>query len=264
MTASDLAPAALLPLLTSRRLGRTYEYLASCASTNDEVAGRAAAGAEHGLLVAAEQQTGGRGRRGRQWHSPEGENLYFSILLRAALPARQAAPLTLLAGAALAHALSSLGFSPRLKWPNDVLLDTPDGLRKVAGILTEMSSEGERIRHVVLGVGINVNVASFPDQLAKIATSLRLVRGAVASRGALLAAFVNALEPILDDFLANGPTGGLASWNRHALLGQRCWVRREDGRLEGVASAVDDSGALLLHTDAGETVAVHAGEVNWL
>lgn len=264
MRASDLSPGALMPRLTTRRLGRSYELLPSCGSTNDELASRALAGASEGLLVAADEQTGGRGRRGRAWHSPAGESLACSLLLRPALPARLAAPLTLLAGAALADALSALGFSPRLKWPNDVLLDTTVGMRKVAGILTEMTCEGDRIRHVVLGVGVNVNARSVPEPLALIATTLAQVAGHSVNRADLLAGLVNAFEPIYDGLVANGPARGLAAWRSHAILGQGCWVSRGAERLQGVAIAVDDSGALLLRTDGGETIAVHAGEVNWL
>ena len=264
MTASDLAPSAVLSRLATRRLGRAYESLPACASTNDEVAVRAAAGAAEGLVVTAELQTGGRGRRGRSWHSPCGENLYASLLLRPALPVRLAAPLTLLAGAAMAEALSAIGFSPRLKWPNDVLLDTPAGLRKVAGILAEMASDGDRVRHVVLGVGVNVNGQEFPGQLAQVATSLRLMRGSDLDRGTVLAAFLDAFEPIYDEFLAAGPGPGLAAWHAHAMLGNRCWIGHEGGRIEGTALGADDSGALLVDTGTGGTVAVHAGEVNWL
>ena len=305
---NDLAPAAVASRLATRRLGRTYEFLESCATTNDEIARRAASGAEEGLLVVADAQSGGRGRRGRSWHSPANENLYFSLLLRPALSARLASPLTLLAGAALAQTLADLGFTPRLKWPNDVLLEsnirrepskgsqnlcpfpppssplaslglarsgsagqspaTPTrslaGLRKVAGILAEMASEGDRVRHVVLGIGINVNSQEFPKSLQAIATSLRVVHGQAVDRGRLLAGFLNAFEPIYDGFLAAGPAAGLREWNQHALLGQPCWVDRPSGRLEGVAAGTDETGALLLRTATGETVSVHAGEVNWL
>ena len=164
----------------------------------------------------------------------------------------------------MAETLSRLGFSPRLKWPNDVLLDTPEGLRKVAGILAEMSSESNRVRHVVLGVGINVNGADFPAPLAQVATSLALVARNTVDRCLVLATLLNTFEPVYDKFLAHGPASGLASWNRHAILGQRAWVERASGRIEGVAFAVDESGALLLRTDPGETAMVHAGEVNWL
>ena len=264
MTAGDVDSPSFLARLHSRRLGRNFEYLPSCASTNDEIAARALAGCAEGLLVVAGEQIGGRGRRGRVWHSPAGENLYFSMLLRPALPAALAAPVTLLAGTALAASLSALGFAPQLKWPNDVLLDGGGGPRKVAGILTEMASEASRVRYVILGVGINVNAQEFPDDLADRATSLRLVRGQRVDRGDVLAAFIHAFEPIYDDFVAHGPSAALSEWHRYATLGQVCWVDREGGRIEGVAEGVDELGALLVKTAAGDSVSVHAGEVNWL
>jgi BirA family biotin operon repressor/biotin-[acetyl-CoA-carboxylase] ligase len=261
--ALDLSPAAVRAELHTRRLGRQYVFLPSCDSTNDKVVALAADGAAEGLLVAADGQTQGRGRRGRLWHSPAGENLYFSLLLRPTLPTSRMAPLTLLAGAALAEAMAALAFSPRLKWPNDVLLDTGNGLRKVAGILAEMAGAGERVRHVVLGVGCNVNTRVFPDSLTPIATSLHLASGKQLHRGRLLAGFLDAFEPIYEDFLAAGPEAGLERWRRHALLGQPCRVEREATSVAGIACGVDATGALLLHVATGETIPVSAGEVIW-
>jgi BirA family biotin operon repressor/biotin-[acetyl-CoA-carboxylase] ligase len=264
VTVGDLDPARFLQRLHASRLGRSFEYLPSCASTNDEIATRAIAGGTEGQLVVAGEQTGGRGRRGRVWHSPADANLYFSILLRPALPARLASPVTLLAGTALASSLAALGFAPQLKWPNDVLLDTTRGPRKVAGILTEMASEAGRIRHLVLGVGLNVNAEDFPADLAGLATSLRLVGGLRLNRGEVLAAFLDAFEPIYDDFLARGPSAGLSAWNRYARPGQACAIDRNGGRVEGVTQGVDESGALLIRSATGGVLSVHAGEVHWL
>jgi BirA family transcriptional regulator, biotin operon repressor / biotin---[acetyl-CoA-carboxylase] ligase len=264
LTGGDLASTSVLPRLATQRLGSAYRFLPTCVSTNDEVSSRAAEGEAEGLLIATDEQTGGRGRRGRTWHSPPGENLTFSLLLRPALPARRTAPLTLLAGAALARALTALGFSPRLKWPNDVLLESAGRLRKVAGILAETASEGDHVRHLVLGVGVNVNGRDFPSDLAERATSLCLLCGEAIDRGAVLAAFVNAFEPIYDDFLAQGPGPGLDEWHRYAQLGQHCWVQHGDSRIEGIALRTDESGALVLRTAEGNTFAVHAGEVNWI
>ena len=264
MTIADLDPSRFLARLHARRLGRNFMYRPSCASTNDEVAACALAGCAEGLLIVAGEQTGGRGRRGRAWHSPADENLYFSLLLRPALPAHLAAPVTLLAGAALAVALAHLAFTPQLKWPNDVLLDTPLGPRKVAGILTEMASEAGRVRHIVLGVGINVNTVEFPEHLASLATSLGLVRGQRVDRGEVVAAFIDAFEPIYDDFVAHGPSAALAEWHRFAKLGKVGWVDRDGGQREGIAEGVDTSGALLVKTTSGEVAFLHAGEVNWL
>jgi BirA family biotin operon repressor/biotin-[acetyl-CoA-carboxylase] ligase len=249
--------------LLTARLGRPFEHLRTCGSTNDEVAARATAGASEGVLIIADDQTKGRGRRGRSWHSRPGENLTFSLLLRPALPARDVAPLTLLAGAALAATLSQFRFMPKLKWPNDVLLDVTGGPRKVAGILTEMSSEGDRVRHIVVGIGINVNAAAFPDDLAR-ATSLRLALGSGLDSAALLASFLNAFEPRYDDFVADGPAAALDEWNRYALLGQPCWIDRPSGRLDGIAEGVDAFGALQIRTGGGEKISVHGGEVNWI
>lgn len=254
--------ATFARILTTKRLGRSFEHLAVCASTNDEVGTRATNGAPEGLLVVADQQTKGRGRRGRTWLSEPGENLTFSLLLRPALAARQVAPLTLIAGAALAAALFDMGIKPRLKWPNDVLLDSSDGPRKVAGILTEMSSDGDRVRHVVLGIGINVNSDAFPDELAR-ATSLRLSLGRTADSAALLALVVNAFERRYEAFVAHGPAEGLAEWNRYALIGLSCWLDQGGTRIDGIAAGVDASGALLVRTSNGDVVTVHGGEVNW-
>src|SRR4051812_19853847 len=138
---SDLDPAALAARLTTARFGRRCEVVASCPSTNDRAAALARADAPEGTIVLADAQTGGRGRLGRSWHSPAGENLYLSLLLRPAMPPWMVPPLTLLVGGVAAEVLAAAGAAPRLKWPNNVLLPAPAGLRKVAGILTEMASE---------------------------------------------------------------------------------------------------------------------------
>ena len=263
MIEDDFDPVKFRDGLGTRRLGRMVEYLPSCESTNDEMAVRAAAGAKEGWLVVAGQQTAGRGRRGRTWHAPARENLTFSLLLRPPLPARLATPITLVAGAALATSLDELGYSPRLKWPNDVLLESTAGTRKVAGILTEMVSEGSHVRHVILGVGINVNTETFPEEIVHRATSLRLVRGETVDRGQILAAFLQTFEPIYDHFVAEGPSAALATWNQFAVLGQPCSVERGGQQVEGVAEGVDGAGALLVKTTQGHLVTVHAGEITW-
>jgi BirA family biotin operon repressor/biotin-[acetyl-CoA-carboxylase] ligase len=129
LSADELDPHRLTGGLHTGRLGRGYLLLDACASTNDEVATAARAGAEEGLVVVAETQSGGRGRLGRTWHSPPGQNLYFSLLLRPAMPPWMVPPLTLLVGGVAAEVLAAAGAPARLKWPNDVLLPTPGGPR---------------------------------------------------------------------------------------------------------------------------------------
>ena len=245
--------------LATRWLGRAFEWHPVCASTSDLAVERARAGAPAGLTIVADAQTFGRGRLGRSWHSPAGENLYFTLLLRPARPAGEIPPLTLLAGAAIARAIAPLGVSPRLKWPNDVqLVDGADRKRKLAGVLTEMASAGERVEHVVVGVGINVNATAFPAELAERATSLRAALDRPVDRAGLLAAVLNAFEPLYDEFERRGPAVAVAAFEEFAALPARC---RIDDRLQGVALGVDPDGALRLRDDAGEIHRVISGEV---
>ena len=245
--------------LGTRWLGRTFEWHAACASTSDLAAERARTGAPAGLVIAADEQTAGRGRLGRSWHSPAGENLYVSLLLRPTRPAAEIPPLTLLAGAAVARALVPLGVSPRLKWPNDVqLIDAAGARRKLAGVLTEMASAGARAEHVVVGIGINVNATAFPPELADRATSLRVALGRPVDRARVLAAVLDAFEPQYAEFERSGPAAAVAAFSAFAALPQRC---RIDDRLEGVALGVDPDGALRLRDDAGQIHRVISGEV---
>jgi BirA family biotin operon repressor/biotin-[acetyl-CoA-carboxylase] ligase len=260
-------PERLAERLGTRWLGRAYEWHAACDSTNDLAGARAREGAPHGLVVATERQSAGRGRLGRAWHSPAGENLYLSLLLRPTRPASEIPPLTLLAGAAVARALAGLGLAPRLKWPNDVqlVIDSGGAPRKVAGLLTEMSSEGGRVGHVVVGLGLNVNALAFPAELADRATSLRLAAGRAFDRAAVLAAVLAAFEPLYDDYAARGAAAAGDAWQPFAALGERCSVSAPgapDGRLVGVTVGIDADGALRLRDDVGHIHRVLSGEIS--
>jgi BirA family transcriptional regulator, biotin operon repressor / biotin---[acetyl-CoA-carboxylase] ligase len=247
--------------LTTRWLGRPCLAVADCPSTNDLAAQQGRAGAPEGLVVVADTQSGGRGRLGRVWHSPPGQNLYLSILLRPTRPAVEIPPLTLLAGAALAQALTSFGVAPRLKWPNDLLLTVDGQPRKAAGILTEMASEGDRVAHVVVGIGVNVNTSTFPPELTDKATSLALARGGDVARLAVLVALLAAFEAAYELFRAHGPSAAFALWNPHAALGARCRVRAGERDVEGVVLGVDADGALRVRDDDGHVHRVVSGEI---
>jgi BirA family biotin operon repressor/biotin-[acetyl-CoA-carboxylase] ligase len=267
-------PERVAARLSTRWLGRTYEWHAACDSTNDLAAARARAGAPQGLVVATERQSAGRGRLGRAWHSPAGESLYVSILLRPTRPAPEIPPLTLLAGAAVARALARLGLAPRLKWPNDVQLavngvpggapvdGVPGSARKVAGILTEMASEGGRVGHVVVGLGLNVNALSFPAELEARATSLRLAAGRTFERAAVLAAVLEELEPLYDAFEARGPAAASEAWQPFAAIGARCRASAPGADIEGTMVGIDADGALRLRDDAGHIHRVLSGEIS--
>jgi len=217
-------------------------------------------GSAEGAVVIAEAQTAGRGRLGRTWHSPPGRNVYASILLRPALPPSAVPQLALVVGLGVAEAVETLGLEPRLKWPNDVLLDG----RKAVGILTEMEAELERVRLVIVGIGVNVNLdrGELPAYLRDTATSLKIAAGRPIDRVGFTAALLASVERTYGRFMRDGFAGLKAGWDaRDALRGRR--VAREVGgaTVEGVADGVDDDGALRLVGDGGAVQRVVAGEV---
>jgi BirA family biotin operon repressor/biotin-[acetyl-CoA-carboxylase] ligase len=223
-------------------------------STNDEAMARGRAGAPHGTVISATAQTKGRGRQGRSWHAPPGENLTLSVVLRPKLPPAAVPPLTLAAGVAVWDALNSLGFRASIKWPNDLLIEG----KKVAGILTETSTRGDRLDLAVVGVGLNVNTTAFPAELDPIATSLAIVRGERLDLGSIRTLVARHLEERIERFLVEGPADAVTAFKeRTDLLGRR--VRSAD--VEGLAVDVDEAGALWLETDAGRRVRIVAGEV---
>jgi BirA family transcriptional regulator, biotin operon repressor / biotin---[acetyl-CoA-carboxylase] ligase len=247
------------PLLRTAWLGRAWRALERCVSTNDEAAAWARAGAPAGAVVVADAQERGRGRLGRRWHSPPGESLYFSVVLRPAFEAARVPPVTLAAGVAVAEALADFEVAPALKWPNDVLV----GGRKVAGILAEMTSVRSRVEHLVIGIGVNLDVVEFPVELRASATSLKLARGGRSvERAVFAAALCNRLEVWYQRFLDGGAPVVAAGWRRWAgFLGQRVRVSAGREHLAGVAEDLDDEGALLLRLDDGRLERVIAGEL---
>jgi BirA family transcriptional regulator, biotin operon repressor / biotin---[acetyl-CoA-carboxylase] ligase len=252
----------LLQLRRAGWLGRSVECHDALESTNDrarallEERGRAA----HGSVVFADEQTGGRGRLGRSWHSPRGAGLAMSVALWPDAPAETLACLPLAGSLSVAEALRAVvGLEALLKWPNDVLV----GGRKIAGVLVESKFHGERFAGLVLGIGVNLShrEEDFPEELRPLATSARIASGSAPDPEVFAAALLDALQPELDEGL-----GSPGVWVRHA--GHR-WVHRPGdalevstggGLLRGRFSGVSGDGALLLEVD-GMTRAVHHGDV---
>ena len=254
--------AEVLPLLTTRRLGRECQYAEETASTNRDAAERAQAGAPEGLVVAAGRQREGRGRMTRAWFSPAAANLYFSVLLRPEVELARAASLPLVLGLAAAEALAELApeAEPRIKLPKDNLAHG----RKLCGILCEMQAETDCVRHIVAGVGVNVNLTreQFPEELRDRATSLRSEAGRTFSRAAVLAAILNRFEPLYDTWRAEGLAPLVPAVNaRDALRGRAIALDQGGRRVEGRAEGVQADGALLLQT-AGGLVPVYSGEAH--
>ncbi|MBM4379607.1 MAG: biotin--[acetyl-CoA-carboxylase] ligase [Deltaproteobacteria bacterium] len=259
-----LTPLELSPLLSTYELGRTLHYREELPSTNALAYRLAQEGAFHGEVVICEQQTAGRGRRGRSWVSPPWLNLAFSAILRPDLPPQRAPELTLVAAVALAEALREAGAADAaIKWPNDVQV----GGLKVAGILTELSAEADKVHFVVLGMGVNLNLseADLPEELRGTATSLMRARGSRVPRALFTAALLSHLERWLERHVEEGFAPVREAWKRlSSTVGQRVRVRTERSEYVGLAEDIDEAGALLVRVDGGRLERVLAGDVEQL
>jgi BirA family biotin operon repressor/biotin-[acetyl-CoA-carboxylase] ligase len=246
--------------LETKLIGSEILVFEETASTNDVVEHLAKSGAREGLVVFAESQTRGRGRRGRTWISPRAKGLWFSVLLRPALPPTAASRITVAAGVAVARAIrETCGVDARIKWPNDV---TVNG-RKLAGILTELRAEADEILLAILGIGIDVNCGQedFPKELAGVATSLELETGSAQDRVALAAQVLTDVDECygaaLTDFEAVAD-----EWAKLCTtLGRHIVVTMGQRRIEGFAQALDSDGALLLRRDSGQMERILGGDV---
>ncbi len=259
-------PDLLLPLeirarLKSKVFGRNVYHFASTGSTQEHAFELARKGASEGALVVAEEQTGGRGRRGRSYYSPRG-GIWFSIVLRPPLPPRAAPVINLAAGVALADVMRELGLSSALlRWPNDVLA----GGKKLSGILAEMSAEPDELHFVILGMGINANIEmdSFPEDLRSVATSLWTELGRRVDRVEVLCRVLEKLEKYYSRLLEEGSSSILAAWKSFPnMLGKPVRVSATEGVFEGVAMGLDEEGALLVKDNSGKERRLFAGDVS--
>ena len=263
MTAPDTPHAPeVSPLLTTRRIGRDCRYVAETGSTNRDAAALADAGAEEGVVVVAGTQTAGRGRMARLWYSPPDANLYFSLLLRPAVEPGRVSSLPLVAGLAVAEGLAELApeTQPMIKWPNDILL----GGKKMCGILCEMQAETDCVRHIIPGIGVNVNLTreELPAELRTRATSLRIETGRRFSRAAVLAAILNRFEPLYVRWCEEGFEPLLdAVGARDALRGRAVTLEQGGRRIKGRGDGILPDGALRLQTPDG-FVSIYSGEAH--
>ena len=242
-------------------IGRDIQVFAQTTSTNDVVEKLARDGVKEGAVVFAESQTKGRGRLGRTWTSPARKGLWFSILLRPNLRPQETTQLTVAAAAAVWRAIHAVtGLSPEIKWPNDILI----GGKKVVGILTELSAEVDRVKHITLGIGVDVNLTAneLPLELRKIATSLRIESGKPIERAELATQILRELDKDYSR-VCSGKFAALADeWEGHcSTIGQQVTVGIGERRLRGRAEALDDDGALLLRTEHGRLERVIGGDV---
>ncbi|MGE5575652.1 MAG: biotin--[acetyl-CoA-carboxylase] ligase [Syntrophothermus sp.] len=270
-----LLPAEITRGLHTKIIGREIHYFPEIDSTNVRAKALAKTGVPDGTIVIAETQTAGRGRRGRSWESPPGLGLWMTVVLRPQVPLQQTASFTLLAALAVVRVIKSVcDLSPRIKWPNDVLI----GGRKVCGILAEASGELEMLEYLLVGIGLNVNQdeVHFAPEVRSKATSLRLARHQMVDRLVMARALLEELDSL---YFKQPDFAELVDLIRphSATLGARVRVEFTGGGSPGVA-AVDGAtagdyltgraveilpdGGLLIEDDAGRQLVIHAGDVS--
>lgn len=246
-----LLPEILRPLLRGTMFEAHLHHFYKIGSTNSAAMGSAAEGVPEGSVLLAEEQTAGRGRGANTWQSPRSTGIYCSAVLRPPLPPSDVLLLSLMAGLAVQAAIQRTDSRVQadLKWPNDILIDG----KKVCGILTEMNAEATRVRYVVVGVGINVNQASFPKELQ--ATSLRLATGSEWSRVDLAAALLKSLDREYRQFV-QGPEARASILRRFAensswLHGKKVRIEENGSAFEGTTEGLDARGFLQVRTAHG-------------
>lgn len=232
-------------------------------STNTRAKQLAEEGAVHGTLVVANMQTAGKGRRGRSWQQEEGSVIAMSLLLRPTFSPDKASMLTLLAAHSVAGAIEAVtGLPAAIKWPNDIVINR----KKTVGILTEMSLGVEQaaIDYIVIGIGINVNNTTFPEEIRDMATSLYLEKGERVSRSALIAESMRRLEADYEAFLETEDLSAiLQDYNAHLIsMNKEVRVLDPKGEYTGISRGMDAQGELLVERADGEIIKVYAGEVS--
>ncbi|HPQ45229.1 MAG TPA: biotin--[acetyl-CoA-carboxylase] ligase [Syntrophales bacterium] len=255
--------ANLEELVTDGFIGKRIHFFDEIDSTNNRAVSLAVDGACEGEVVIADQQTAGRGRfRDRVWHSPQGRNLYTSIILRPDIQPAYAQLLTLVAGVALAEVLST--YCPvTLKWPNDVLA----GGRKISGILTEMKVRGRYIDFVVVGIGVNINMEAndFSEELIDTSTSLKMQISENVSRLDLTAHLYRMFEKWYRIFIDKGFLPIRDRWVEYSnIIGRTIEVTDRDVVRTGTCRGIDNDGVLLLSDDNNRTIQILSGDVRIL
>jgi BirA family biotin operon repressor/biotin-[acetyl-CoA-carboxylase] ligase len=256
-----LLPDVLLPLVSGTIYAKHLRHYFSVGSTNVAAMHAAAEGAPEGAVFLAEEQTAGRGRGAHTWESAQSVGIYCSVVLRPDMTPLNALFLSLMTGIAVAEAVEhTTGLHPDLRWPNDVLLNG----RKFCGILTEMNAEPTRVRYVVIGIGINVNQASFSGDLQPIATSLRIESGRQWSRVELTASLLKSLDNQYRNLAEGRPDAQAAiirNFEQRSSFARSRHVEVDEGssKYEGITEGLDRRGFLLVRTPGGLRTVLSGG-----
>ncbi len=260
-TPDVLSLSELQSRIKTKMAGKHLLYFDVTGSTNTEAKKQAENGAPEGLLVVADKQESGKGRRGRSWESPSGSNIFMTILLRPSFAPEKASMTTLVMALSTAQAITDVsGLKAEIKWPNDIVINK----KKVVGILTELAMEADYIQYLVCGVGINVNQAEIPENIKNTATSLYLEGGKRINRAGLIKRVMEHFEENYEIFYQRGDMSGLLKAYNERLVNKGAQVRVLDplGEYEGISHGINEKGELLVEKEEGHIENVFAGEVS--
>ena len=256
-----LSAEEITACLATRVMGRpSITVFKQTDSTNLQAKILASRGAPEGTVVAAESQTTGRGRRGRAWLSPAGQGLCLSIVLRPMLSPAQAPQITLMTAVAVARTMENAGVHVHIKWPNDILVEG----KKIAGILTEISTEMDQVDWVIVGLGLNVNTPAdeIPEPIRELATSMQIQKGFPIARAALVGDLLLNFEKCYEQLNTEGFSPIMEQWRRMSdIIGRQVYVDVMNTRHCGTVVAVDDDGVLILEDIQGQTQRIFSGDV---
>lgn len=247
------------PYLKTKFIGRNYLHFESISSTND-YAKEIAPSAADGTAIVAEEQTSGRGRMGRHWVSNKGQGIWLSIILKPNLSPNEAVKLTQVAAVSVIETIKEIAdIRSGIKWPNDIVINS----KKVCGILTEMNGEIDRVNFIVIGIGVNVNVQNFPEDLCGKATSLSIETGKILDRKPLTASILNNFEKYYRIFLINGFSSIRNLCKEYSLtLNKDVKVIINNNECIGRAVDIDDDGNLIVVFKNGEKKTIASGDVS--
>lgn len=246
--------------LQTKIMGQEIIYYEAIDSTNNEAKKKAREGASEGTLIIADQQTAGKGRLGRSWISPSGEGIWMSLILRPHILPNQASQLTLIAGLGMCEAIERVtGLKAQIKWPNDVVVNS----KKICGILTEMSAQVEQIEYVVVGIGVNVNLSSIPEELP-YASSLAIEGGKEYSRKKIIATFLEIFEVDYTQYVKSLNLNFIKERYEQSCITLHRQVKLITKENECIAKAlgINEEGALMAQMQDGSIQTVSSGEVS--
>ena len=249
--------------LTTKAYGKRIDYVETCASTQLIAHEEAQNGAPDGTVIISEEQTSGKGRMSRPWDSAAHKGVWMSVITRPSLTPQQAPQMTLVAAVAVTRAIQAVtGLTPHIKCPNDILLNG----KKVTGILTELQADPDRVKAIILGIGINVNQteADFPDDLKSIATSLQIAYGKVINRAELIAKTLHYLEIYTEMYETNGFGPIKLLWEGYSnTTGRRIRAVMLNETIEGVALGISENGMLELKLDNGMIRGIYSADIEF-